>query len=84
MGIITTPCTLIWPIDRHPNTGAPLVFSNSILMLTARGPHLEDTGAQVISDMDTKGSVWEFPGSPVVRTVCFHFRGHGFDPWSGN
>ena len=26
----------------------------------------------------------EFPGSPVVRTLCFHCRGHRFDPWSGN
>ena len=25
----------------------------------------------------------EFPGSPVVRTPCFHCRGPGFDPWSG-
>ena len=26
----------------------------------------------------------DFPGGPVVKTPCFHFRGHGFDPWSGN
>ena len=26
----------------------------------------------------------EFPGGPVVRTPCFHCRGHGFDPWLGN
>ena len=26
----------------------------------------------------------EFPGSPVVRTLRFHCKGHGFDPWSGN
>ena len=25
-----------------------------------------------------------FPGSPVVKTPCFHYRGHGFYPWSGN
>ena len=22
----------------------------------------------------------EIPGGPVVRTLCFHNRGHGFDP----
>ena len=27
---------------------------------------------------------WEFPGGPVVRTPCFHYRGPGLDPWSGN
>ena len=26
----------------------------------------------------------EFPGGPVVRTLHFHCRGHGFNPWSGN
>ena len=26
----------------------------------------------------------EFPGSPEVRALCFHCRGHRFDPWSGN
>ena len=26
----------------------------------------------------------EFPDGPVVKTPCFHCRGHGFDSWSGN
>ena len=26
----------------------------------------------------------DFPGGPVLRTLHFHCRGHGFDPWSGN
>ena len=26
----------------------------------------------------------DFPGGPAVGTPCFHCRGHGFDPWSGN
>ena len=25
-----------------------------------------------------------FPGSLVVKTQCFHFRGHGFNSWLGN
>ena len=25
----------------------------------------------------------DFPGHPVVKTPCFHCRGHGFDPWLG-
>ena len=24
------------------------------------------------------------PGGPVVRTLCFHCKGHKFHPWSGN
>ena len=31
-----------------------------------------------------KIKVWgDFPGGPVVKTLHFHFRRHGFDPWSG-
>ena len=26
----------------------------------------------------------DFPGGPAVKTLSFHCRGHGFDPWSGN
>ena len=26
---------------------------------------------------------WGFPGSPVVKTLCFHHGGHGLDPWLG-
>ena len=25
----------------------------------------------------------DFPGGPAVKTLCFHRRGHGFDPWWG-
>ena len=30
-----------------------------------------------------KTSSREFPGSPVVRALCFCCRGHRLDPWSG-
>ena len=30
-----------------------------------------------------KGLHWDFPGSPVVKTPCFHCRKHGFHPWLG-
>ena len=37
------------------------------------------------SDFQVRMLSWgDFPGSPVVKTPCFHCRGHGFDPWSGN
>ena len=25
--------------------------------------------------------LWGFPGGPVVKTLCFQRREHGFDPW---
>ena len=25
----------------------------------------------------------DFPAYPVVKTLCFHCRGHGFEPWWG-
>ena len=27
---------------------------------------------------------WDFPGGPGVKTLCFHCRGHRFNPWLGN
>lgn len=27
---------------------------------------------------------WEFPGCPVVSTLCFHCQGYRFNPWSRN
>ena len=27
---------------------------------------------------------WDFPGSPVVKTLSFHCKGHGFNSWTGN
>ena len=27
---------------------------------------------------------WVFPGVSVVKTLCFQWRRHRFDPWSGN
>jgi len=26
----------------------------------------------------------DFPGGPLVKTTGFQWRGHGFDPWTGN
>ena len=30
------------------------------------------------------GRFRNFPDSPMVRTLCFHCRGPGFNPWPGN
>ena len=27
---------------------------------------------------------WDFPDGPVVKILCSQYRGHRFDPWSGN
>ena len=27
---------------------------------------------------------WDFLGGPVVKTLRFHYKGHRFNPWSGN
>ena len=32
----------------------------------------------------TLKSGWDFPGSPVTKPLCFHSRGHRFNPCSGN
>ena len=35
-------------------------------------------------DIFPKKTHRDFPGGPVVKTLCFQCRGPGFDPWSGN
>ena len=32
----------------------------------------------------SKRTTWDFPGSLVVRTPHFHFKGHEFNSWPGN
>ena len=36
----------------------------------------------LVRDMNIKTMMRDFPGDPVVKTLCFYCRGHGFDPWS--
>ena len=33
--------------------------------------------------LNKNGESGDFPGSPVVKTLSFHCRGHGFDPGQG-
>ena len=40
------------------------------------------TVEMIISKALTK--TWDFPGRPEDKTLCFHCRGHRFDPWWGN
>ena len=35
-----------------------------------------------VSSFHLKGTQRDFPGGPVVKTLCFHCRGHGFNFWS--
>ena len=41
-------------------------------------------GLSPLGGTPLKGCHGEFPGGPVVKTLRFHCRGHGFNPWSGN
>ena len=36
------------------------------------------------SEINQQLSFQAFPGGPVVRILCFHWRGPRFSPWSGN
>ena len=46
-----------------------------LLQLKKNTSHATDT---------KKVEFWKFPDGPVVRAQCFHCRGPGFNPWSGN
>ena len=34
--------------------------------------------------MESINKIQDFPGGPVVKTLCFQCRGHKFDVWSVN
>ena len=36
------------------------------------------------NSQDNTKEMKDFPGGPVVKTLCFHCRGLGFNPWLGN
>ena len=40
--------------------------------------------SRVFSKGQEDAVVGEFPGVPVVRTLCFHCTGQRFDAWLGN
>ena len=64
--------------------------------LAARSDSCTQDGLEVLPSVGTPDSpdinklrdlntvIQGLPGGPVVRTLCFHCRGHGFSPWSGN
>ena len=35
-------------------------------------------------DPPPKKNLWDFPGGPVVKTLCFHYRGMGSIPSRGS
>ena len=41
-------------------------------------------GARGLGRAALEFMVRDFPGGPVVKTLCIHYREHGFNPQSGN
>ena len=37
-----------------------------------------------ISVQEKEKTLRDFSGGSVVKTLCFHCKGCGFDPWLGN
>ena len=49
-----------------------------------RLPEIQLCVWNVFSEEDLRrGDSQNSPGGPVVKTLCFYCREHGFDPWSG-
>ena len=40
--------------------------------------------SKALAVMLPKESCRDFPCGPVIKALCFHCRGNGFAPWSGN
>ena len=42
--------------------------------------NLVDHFKNLVFHLKKKNPLWDFPGGPVVGTLCFHCRGRGFNP----
>lgn len=40
-------------------------------------------GKEKMGRKEEKQAGWDFPGGPLVKTPCFHCKGHGFIPGGG-
>ena len=75
-----------WPRDQTPSLAFPALASWFFTSwATGEVYDLE----QNLSMLDFSVIMWRvrmkaFPGSPVVKSLSSHCRGHEFDPWSGN
>ena len=49
-----------------------------------KGSTVYELRENIMTKIQKRASLREFPDGPVVRTPCFHCKEHGFDPWSGN
>ena len=78
-------CVLLWFSWRDSG-----VWSFSCIQLFCMMPelitntHCHEVAAMIIISLQSENNGTDLPGGPVVRTPCFHCRGHGFNSWSGN
>ena len=85
--------TVAWPfpVAWHHCPGPPLdskqITLTPRLMEIKRVPGEVSDTPQVLSEAPLlcfQARMRDFPGGPVVKTLRFHCRGHGFYPWLGN
>ena len=73
---------MMWTWTKYPQPpGTPFSFkrSSEYSFVPAQFRMLVASNLAVRS-----GRFRNFPDSPMVRTLCFHCRGPGFNPWPGN
>ena len=90
-GMTTHPSILAWriPGTEEPGGCSPWGHKESDTteqLSTAQHRHGERvTGMSTVQDVQLiKPDAGEFPGGSVVRVLCFHYRGHRFNPWFRN
>ena len=75
------PCSCI----KRLNLAKMLVISKFVYRFSAIQANIY---AEIIVNIDNGNlkligtSKWDFPGGPVVKTLCFYCRGYGFNLWS--
>ena len=80
------PCSEAWSLNQWTIRELPVIFiSHNLTRLCffMAGPQIVAHMCRTLWILN-RTLIRDFPGSPVIRTPCFHCQGWGFNPWSGN
>ena len=79
-----TDCNNINMYKRHPETTTKIAKQMTIDNKPTKKINNIMKNTQIKDKTNKKQIVRDFPGGPVVKNLCFHCRGQGFNLWSGN
>lgn len=80
---LKTKDQILAPICKELGSHHSCSCNNDKSWINRRSMTFEVTKKWGCWDFIKKWGCWDFLGGLVVKTRCFHYRGHGFEPWLG-